>query len=186
MLPIHIAWEDTTGANVYRGADWGTDAWIENELVEGVLQPNSYSDIFTVVMQNTAQDRRLASVAQDGSGASGTLETFINVKLYLDADDPEMVDLLVNQWPALDAGVELSFDQGFSWKRISPVCGNPADPSTWILLAGSAVTEGAPDGQLGPFPPFNRATVQVRIKTPQVPTSFGLFQFQLVPDCDVL
>lgn len=185
LLPLHLAWKDIVGAVVYRGADWSQDQWRQADLVEGVLQPGAYSAVFTAVLQNPVQERRLEAVSRDGS-SSGTPEKFVNVRLYLDADDPAMVALLLDQWPLAGAGIELSFDRGISWTRLSSAAGHPERPSTWILLPGSSVTEGAPDGELGPFPPFNRATIQMRVRTPAETGSFGLFRFRLVPDADVL
>lgn len=183
-LPLHISWKDSSGSNVYKGADWANDSWLRRDLPIGVLQPDSYSEVFTVVMENPVQQRRLETTHTDGLQPSGTPEKFINVRLYLDSDDASVVDMLVYDWPGRDAGVELSFDQGVSWKRISALWGNPVDETTWIPLP--PVVSGAPDGELGAFPPYNRALILARIKTPANPASFGLFRFELAVDCDVL
>lgn len=184
LTPLHISWKDPSGANIYRGAEWSKNEFVVRDLAGGVLQPDSYSEVFTVVMQNPAQERRMEAVARDGQQATGIPEKFVSVKLYLDAEDDALVDMLVHDWPAHDAGVELSFDQGVTWRRIDQAWGNPLDPSTWIPLP--AVVAGAPAGELGAFPPFNRCLIQLRIKTPAHSASFGMFKFELAVDFDVL
>lgn len=186
LLPLHIAWTDETGARVYRGADWKAGSWILEDLTEGVVAPSSSTGHYTVALQNVAQERQLEARARDGASRQGALEKLVNVRLYLDADDEAVVDALVNVWPAAGAGVELSFDNGATWRAISPEWGNPRDSSTWIDLPASALPVGGVAGELAAFPPWNRATLQVRVKTPAKPSRLGLFRFRLEVDCDVL
>jgi hypothetical protein len=185
MLPLHLSWTNETGDKVYRGADAAYETRLASELPFGVLQPDSYSESAVLVLENTAQERRLAAVKADGKTPEGTAEKFIHVRLYL-AGDADTVKTLLIDWPALEAGVEVSFDRGVTWTRLSLSAGHPDRPDSWITLPGRAVCEGAADGELGPFPPYNRATVHVRVKTPRDPSVFGLHRFSLVPDCDVL
>lgn len=185
MLPLHISWKDETGSRIFRGANWDLDSWIVQDLFEGALAPGSYSAIQTVALQNTAQERRLEALARDGVSPSGLPEKMVSLRLYLDGDDATIATL-IDAWPQQGAGIELSFDHGVSWKAISPLWGNPRDESTWIPLPVSALATGGVAGELGPFPPHNRATLQLRVKTPLNPSSFGLLRFQLAVDCDVL
>jgi len=185
MIPLHIDWKDSTGAVIYEGGPYTGSSLEQNTLVLGVLAPNSYSGIFTVVLQNTALDRRLQIASQVGSVLDGAAETFLNIKLYLQSD-PDTLNTLLNDWPLMNAGVEVSFDNGITWTRFSSSIGNPADSSTWLLLPGSAVAFGAPDGELDATPPTNRATLLIRVKTPANPEAYGLISFSLVPDFDVV
>ena len=184
MLPLHMAWKNFAGDVVYRGGDFLTDAWLYRELIEGVVHPGGYSDISTVVLQNVAQLRKMEIERRQGR-MDGPAEKLMNVRLYL-ASDPDSLELLTSIWPVQGGGVEISFDQGISWKRFTREYGNVNDPSTWILLQGSAVSQGAPDGELDPFPPFNRATLQLRLKLPSSSYRYGLFTYTLGVDCDVL
>jgi hypothetical protein len=185
MLPLHIAYKSELGDQVWNDTDPGFVNWTRAELPFGVLTPGTLSPPVVVILQNTAAARRLALAAQNGGITTGTPEEFVNVKLYL-SGTPQMKAMLLQEWPALGAGIELSFDQGVSYIQLSMTFGNEDDPTTWILLPGTAIAESAPDGELDPFPPTNRATVYMRIRTPETPSFLGLVQFAIVPDCDVI
>lgn len=185
MLPLQISWTTEAGETAYRAPDYAHDIQLVAELPHGVLHPDMLGEAKTAVLKNTAQERRLEAVRRDGKTPEGTAETLVNVRLYLSM--PEAASqVLLDEWPLAGAGVEISFDQGVSWTRFSRTCGYEGDPSTWIPLPGRAVCETANDGELGPFAPYNRATLQLRVRTPKNTAAYGIYTFSLVPDCDVL
>ena len=177
MFPLYVAWSDTTGKISYRGPSLQSQP-----LVEGVLFPAQYSDIQTVVLRNPAVDYRLqaqlAGIAVDGSA-----QTYANVKFYLTGDSATEVQQV---WPVLGGGYEISFDQGANWTRFDLTHGLQSDPSSWIPLKGCAVADGASDGQLGPFPPYNQALLQLRLRVPNDASRFGVYNLSLGIDLDIL
>jgi len=173
---------DQTGQIVYRGGDFTQSTWLQQPLIEGVLFPAQYSEVFTIVLRNPATDYRLAAQLS-GASVSGNVQTYANIRLYLTGDSAAEVQTV---WPALDGGYEISFNQGLTWIRFDTTHGLESDPSTWIPLPGCAVADGAPDGQLGPFPPLNQATLQVRVKVPFNVSQFGLYKLSLGIDLDIL
>jgi hypothetical protein len=64
------------------------------------------------------------------------------------------------------AGLEMSMDHGLTWNLFTRAYGNPEDPATWPLLAAACINDGAVAGELSPYPPFDRASIQIRLKVP--------------------
>lgn len=176
MLPLSFAWKNEAGDVSYQSMDLSTALWQSTDLVHGVLYSNQVSAPQTLILQNMAQDRRLALSAQDGT-ILPRAETLSNVRLYLTIGDAETKTALLEDWPGQGGGVQLSFDRGSSWMTVSSAAGNPDDPSTWIPL---------PAGEIGPFPPDNRAVIQVRLNIPPRITFYGPYLFGLCADVTVL
>lgn len=93
--------------------------------------------------------------------------------------------------PELNGGLEISFD-GNSWTTFSAVqssapgsvgVGDQNDPTTWLLLPGTAIGVGGADGILGPF---DTATLYLRYVIPNSATSYQLFDIALAVDADVV
>lgn len=185
LPPFQAVWKDESGARIFRGADWSLGSSIEKDLFEGVLAPGVCSEEFSVALINPAGERLLEARGRDGSYPDGAPEKMVNVRLYLDSETESTVQALVQEWPQVGAGVELSFDHGVSWRRISASWGNPLDESTWIPLPATALAPGGVAGELLPSPPHHRASLLLRVKTPSAP-SWGLLRFELAVDCDVL
>jgi len=182
MLPLHVQWTDPTGSIVYRGGDFAEETWQYQALLEGVLFPAQYSTIQSVVLRNPACDYRLEAQLE-GQSVTGNVQTYSNIRLYLTGDSAAQVQQV---WPALGGGYEISFDQGITWTLFDSDHGLESDPSTWVALKGSAVALGAPDGQLGPFPPTNQAVLQLRLRVPFGVAQFGQYRLSLGIDLDVL
>jgi hypothetical protein len=105
--------------------------------------------------------------------------TLTNVRFFIQGDDE---DLIINAWPALGGGLEISVDRGATWIAFGPTLGNPAQPEGWIPLSGKAVGTTAADGVLAAG--FS-ALILLRMNTPASPPAFGLFRFELAVAFDV-
>lgn len=163
-----VSWIDNSTQTLLHGYDAVAGA-TDKETSLGVLYPQTLGDPVTLLLRSSAF----------GQGDGFVLA---NVKFYLGADDPSTIDMLLNQWPSLGAGVDISFDRGITWTRFSAAAGNPADSSTWVLLQGKAISSVAPDGKLTPL---DSALLTLRVQTPVNLPSQGLFPFQICVDCDV-
>jgi hypothetical protein len=184
MIPFYLNWKTERGDRYFRTYDSNADTWADETLAHGVLHPAGVSDVQVVVLENPARFRRLIEESRFGR-VRAPLEKVTDIKLYLSAEQDVLERLLVI-WPSLNAGVEVSMDHGITWHRFSTTCGNPEDPSTWLPLAAAAVNEGAVAGELGPFPPFDRATLMIRLRTPMEAPYLGDYSFQLEANCTVL
>lgn len=181
MLPLHLSWKDQFGDTVYNGGDALLENRLETELIHGVLFPGDTGAVQTVILQNVSQQRKMLALA--AGGADYAPESLINVRLYLTVPEGQLS--LLEDWTAAGSGLEISLDRGASWHLFSHTYGWEKDPNTWPLLPGTAISSGAADGILAPYPPTNRAEVQLRVRMPETGT-FGLYQFSLGVDCDVL
>jgi hypothetical protein len=163
-----LQWSLGTVDNLIHGYNAIADTTVDQECRLGVVFPQFLSEPQALLL---------------ASGASflpeGYAYTLKNVRFFLSGEAAAVATLL--GW-APDAGAQISFDSGATWIQFGPTKGNPADSSTWIPLAGSAVSSLAPDGQILPY---DVARILIRLQTPLTPESYGLTQFLLGVDFDV-
>jgi hypothetical protein len=97
----------------------------------------------------------------------------------------------VHLLPGRDGGVEISFDDGRSWKRFAYIPGNTdganfgyeKDPSTWVLVPVSAFGAAGTDGMLGPF---DQADMLVRFVVPPSVSNYRVLDVRLGISTDIL
>lgn len=168
MNTAFLQWSLGTFENLVHGYDQVNEKTVNQSCRLGVVFPQFLSEPQVLLL---------------GSGAAALPDGYAyalkNVRFFL-SGDPDVISTLLSWSP--DAGAEISFDSGASWIRFGPAKGNPTDPSTWITLAGSAVSSVAPDGQIMPY---DIARILMRLATPFNPESFGVAQFYLGVDFDV-
>ena len=84
MIPLSLAWRSVDGNTFYQGLNLAVEngVWISNDLVHGVLYPNQTEQPQTVILQNMANERRLALQLATGV-LSDRAETITNIRLYL-------------------------------------------------------------------------------------------------------
>jgi len=155
-----------------RGYENGAD--VDGGLTFPVAFPGTISKPQTVTLASSAL-------------ANGTFDILQNVKFYL-TGDPGDITTVQGSWPnlgfsynpqrpQLNGGFQISFD-GINWTTFS--IKNPAlagsvgagdrnDPSTWILLPGSAIGSDGQDGTLGPY---DQATFYIRFIVPPTAALF--------------
>ena len=136
---------------------------------------------FPVAFPGTISRPRTVTLASSAL-ANGTFDILQNVKFYLTCD-PGDITTVQGSWPnlgfsynpqrpQLNGGFQISFD-GINWTTFS--IRNPAlagsvgagdrnDPSTWIILPGSAIGSDGQDGTPGPYDP---ATFYIRFVVPR-------------------
>jgi hypothetical protein len=114
--------------------------------------------------------------------AAQNYETAYNLSFYLIGDASD-VDLVQNQWPAQNAGLDISFDRGQSWMRFSSTAGLLSNPATWLLLPMKATGHATQDGVLDPF---DTAQLMLRFVVPPQWTGTRLLSLQLGIDCDIV
>lgn len=136
-----------------------------------------------MVIENRVFARRLAAAAA-GAPIEGAPESVVNLRFYLLPGNEASRALL--SWPALQAGVQFSLDQGVTWQSFSATLGNKDAPASWIPVPGKVICAGDPDGTLGPFPPHNRATLYLRVLPPAEAAPSGLYTFSIGLDFDVI
>jgi hypothetical protein len=151
-----------------KGYDAATSSFVDADQPLGILSPGMLSDVTTVYLKSSASDQSQSFV-------------LANVKLYL-TGDPALVSQLLIDWPVQDAGIEMSFDDGLTYQRLTATFGNPSDPSTWILLPATAISSVASAGLLQPN---DLAKLLLRVKVPLSVPAFGLFRIGLGVDVDV-
>jgi hypothetical protein len=154
--------------NMLHGHDPFAQADVDKPCLLGVVFPQFLSDPQILLLSSAATGL-----------PTEYAYTLKNVSFFLSGDTDAVQTLL--GW-APDAGAEISFDAGASWTQFSPAAGNPLDPSTWIPMAGTAVSLVAPDGQILPT---DTARILIRLKTPPAPEVYGVAQFRLGVDFDV-
>lgn len=188
MLPLSISWR--TADKLVYGPNYATGSVQTGDTHLGVVTWHETSSPLEVTLRNTSQDR------QTVLGLANPGESLKNIRLYL-TGDAATIHVLMVEWPPLGCGVELSMDQGASWILFSgvsvtlpdgtvlPVAGYDADPTSWIPLRGSSVSSTAGDGELLPYPPYDQASLLLRVQTPSASSQKGLFQYEIGLDFDV-
>jgi hypothetical protein len=183
-MSIHLRWQNAKG-ELLRGIDNTTQQWTDRDLALGIAYPNSVTATQEILLRSSASLQ-----ASD--------EVLANIRLYL-TGDPEVVEMLQQQWPAAGGGLDISFDDGANWFRFQQLGADPFDPDdptrradwvgvegqpqSWVGLLGSAVSAIAPDGQLGSL---DTARVLFRLTVPAGAATFNLHRVRLGADFDVL
>jgi hypothetical protein len=143
-----------------------------NSIYFNVSYPNRTSDVLTVSFQSPANNL-------------GTQEILTGTSLYLDG---EAASLLLS-WTTisnkanLNGGLQVSFDLGETWTTFSPTAGNKANKSTWILLPASAIGSL---GVAGILNPYDSATISLRVVVPPSFSNYGVLNFNIGVDFDVI
>lgn len=165
-IPLGVIWRDA--AKVFRGYD-SNGALQSQSCFHGVLHPGQTSTVKQIWLQSTC-------------GIRQSLEIFRNVKLYLQPP-ADSKTLLLSTWPALNGGVDISFDRGVTWTTFSETAGNPDDATTWLPLPAGAIGLSA---QAGTLTPNDTAVLYLRVRMPQQANSdLVRYRFSLAVDFEV-
>jgi hypothetical protein len=133
---------------------------LDNALSFGVVVPGQTIGPLTVDLQSS-------------TFLQGTMYVLSGIQFYLDGD-AATVALLNTTWPAMNGGIELSFDDGQTWIRFT-------QPGQRIPLPPTSVLD-----QLGQLQPAETAQFLLRLVVPAAANPNGLNQLRLGVEFDVL